>query len=265
MTGHLKSLYLLIVLFLLVGSTSAAVLVVEGNYQGKNLFVKNPFSSTGVGFCAYEVRVNGELTTDEVNSSAFEIDFTALNLKEGEKVVVAIKHKDDCSPTVLNAEALKPKSTFTTVDINVSKDGVLTWTTTNEQGSLEFIVEQYRWNKWIRVGEVKGEGDSDSNTYNFKVSAHSGINKFRVKQTDYTGNPRYSKLATYRSPVPPVTLSEVIVKKSVDLSSETLYEIYDAYGAIVKRGYGKSIDVSDLEKGIYYLNYDNAMEKFQKK
>ena len=55
--------------------TNAGVLIVEGKYQQKNLYIQNGFSSNGVGFCAYEVKVNGQVTADEVNSSAFEIDF----------------------------------------------------------------------------------------------------------------------------------------------------------------------------------------------
>ena len=43
----------------------------------------------------------------------------------------------------------------------------------------------------------------------------------------------------------------------ITVSANTLYEIYDQYGNIVKRGYGNSIDVSTLKKDMYYLNYDN--------
>ena len=60
----------------------------EGHYQGKNLYVQNPFSGSGVGFCVIAVYVNGDVTTDQVNSSAFEIDFSNLSLKVGEPVTV---------------------------------------------------------------------------------------------------------------------------------------------------------------------------------
>ena len=65
---------------------SNSVIVLEGNYQGKNLYVQNPYqNSSNVGFCVKEVRVNGAVTTDEITSSAFEIDFKALKLKIGDK------------------------------------------------------------------------------------------------------------------------------------------------------------------------------------
>jgi hypothetical protein len=46
---------------------SAGVIVLEGNYQGKNLFIQNPFSEAGVGFCVFEVTVNDQIATDEIN------------------------------------------------------------------------------------------------------------------------------------------------------------------------------------------------------
>ncbi|MOA58722.1 hypothetical protein D3C78_1831680 [compost metagenome] len=45
---------------------------------------------------------------------------------------------------------------------------------------------------------------------------------------------------------------------------ETKYEIYDAYGNIVKKGIGSSVPCSNLLKGAYYINFDNKTEKFFK-
>ena len=63
----------------------------EGHYQGKNLYVQNPFSGSGVGFCVIAVYVNDDVTADQVNSSAFEIDFSNLNLSIGTPITVKIK------------------------------------------------------------------------------------------------------------------------------------------------------------------------------
>ena len=248
------------------GVSHAGVIVLEGNYQGKNLYVQNPFASSGVGFCAYEVTVNGQVTTDEVNSSAFEIDFKNLGLKPGDKVVVKIEHKDDCTPKVLNPEVLKPKSTFTTQSISVDpKTSTLKWTAKDESGKLTYTVEQFRWNKWVKVGEVDGIGTPEAHDYQFKVSPNSGKNKFRVKQVDYTGQPRLSNPADFNSDIPAVTEGPEKVKDFINFSAPTMYEIYDEYGNIAKRGFGDKVDVTDLKKGIYYLNYDNSMTQFIKK
>ena len=111
--------------------------------------------------------------------------------------MINIKHKDDCKPEVLNPEVLKPKSTFGTKEISFSGDGVLNWTTDNETGSLDYIVEQFRWNKWVKVGEVKGIGTPGTHSYSYKIAPHSGENRARVKQVDYSGKPRYSDDARF--------------------------------------------------------------------
>jgi hypothetical protein len=54
-------------------------------------------------------------------------------------------------------------------------------------------------------------------------------------------------------------------KGKQDKPVETMYEIYDQYGNIVKKGYGSKVDVSNLPKGGYYLNFDNKMGEFTKK
>ena len=54
-------------------------------------------------------------------------------------------------------------------------------------------------------------------------------------------------------------------KGKSDKSIETMYEIYDQYGNIVKKGFGSKLDVSNLPKGGYFLNYDNKMGEFVKK
>ena len=255
-----------ILLLILTASFSyAGTIVLEGNYQGKNLYVQNPFAGSGVGFCTYEVTVNGDVSTDEINSSAFEIDFTNFQLQTGDKVVIAIKHKDDCRPKVLNPEILKPKSTFEILKMNVDKEGVFSWMTKGETGTLTFVVEQFRWNKWIKVGEIEGKGVESENEYSFQTTPHSGQNQFRVKQVDYTGKPRYSKPARHNSVSTEITFTPIKTKDDLTFTAETMFEIYDSYGNIVKKGYSGKVDVTNLPKGIYYLNYDNKTDKFFKK
>lgn len=262
--------FTLIGLLVSTAGFSTGVIVLEGNYQGKNLYVQNQFAASGVGFCVQEVRVNGNVTTDEITSSAFEIEFRNLQLKLGDKVEVRITHKDDCKPKILNPEVLLPKSTFETVSIGVDKDLTFKWTTKGETGKLPYIVEQFRWNKWVKIGEVGGNGTPTENSYSFKITPHSGKNQFRVKQIDYTGQPKLSKTVDFQSSVPAVEFAPTRVQKEINFTSnnapvETMYEIYDQFGNIVKRGFGKTIDVSNLSKGAYYLNYDNKMGEFIKK
>ena len=250
---------LLLLAALVAAPAMAGTIVLDGHYQGKNVFVQNPFSEAGVGFCVFEVTVNDQIATDEINSSAFEVDMNNFGLKLGDKVVVKVKHKDGCTPLVLNPEVLKPKSTFDIVKQSIGSDGTYTWTTTNETGELPFIVEQKRWNKWVKAGEVMGVGKPGEHTYEFKVTPHSGENTFRVKQVDLSKRARYSETVSYASSTAPITWGPPKPKEEIIFSGNTLFEIYDQYGNIVKRGYADRVEVASLKKDLYYLNYDNKM------
>jgi len=258
-------------LLLSVAPASAGTMTLEGTYQGKNIYVQNPFVQGGVGFCVYEVLVNGKPTTDEVNSSSFEIDLSALKLSVGEKVVIKINSKDECKPKVVNPEDLKVRSTFEIVPQSAkvnNKEGIFQWTTKNENGKLPFVVEQYRWNKWVKVGEVPGKGKSDPTFYSVPYVPHSGENKIRVKQLDAIA-PRMSEPVKYRSMTPEVKIENKDIEKigaELNFSDQTDYEIFDSFGNIMAKGRGSSVDVANLKKGMYYLNYDNKTgEKFSKK
>jgi len=257
-----------ICLIFLSGATAfsnASVLIVEGKYQQKNLYIQNGFSSNGVGFCAYEVKVNGQVTTDEVNSSAFEIDFTPFKFKAGDKITIEIGHKNGCIPKVLNPEAIKPRPTYDLLSIDINKDAVLTWGTKNELGSLPYVVEQFKWNKWVYVGEVNGDGTPQQHLYTFKVIPSSGENRFRVKQVGYGGIPRYSKEVMYNSLMDKPSFKVESDNKSVSFSNETAFEVYDYYGNVLKKGFGSSVDIASLVKGKYYLCYDNVVTEIEKK
>lgn len=249
---------------LTIVGVQAGELELRGTFQGENLYVKNPFAASGVGFCVYEVTVNGQTTTDEINSSAFEIDLGVFQFTIGEAIIVGIKFKDDCEPKVLNPEVLNPRATFEVTDLNITNDK-LSWTTTKEAGALPFIIEQYRWNKWVKVGEIQGKGSNISNAYSVDVRTHSGENKFRVKQVDYRNKPRYSQETKTIASKAEVTFSPNKVDDRIAFSAPTLYEIYDEYGGIVFKGYGAEVNVAGIEKGRYYINYDNKMERFTKK
>lgn len=260
----MKKTIIITLLIVLAFTAKPATLLVEGKFQNKNIYVQNFYGGSGVGFCAVEVRVNGNITTDECNSSAFEIDLVAMKLKYGDKVTIEIIHKDFCKPLVLNAEDLKPRPSFEIMTMNISSTGLLKWTSKNESGPLPYIIEQFKWNKWVPVGEVNGAGTPDMHDYQFQVSTHSGENKFRVKQVGLGALPKYS------NPVTVTSMSEkpnYAVNKdytSLQFSTETAYELYDDYG-IIKKGYGKEIKMDNLKKGKYYLCYDNQITEFVKK
>ncbi len=260
----IKLISLLFLFFSFVFSF-AGTIVIEGKYQNKNVYIQNAFSQAGVGFCAYAVYVNGVLTNDEINSTAFEIDLAQLQLKYGQDVTIKIMHRDGCTPPrILNPDALKPIPTFEITAMKMTNEGLLTWTSKNESGTLPFIIEQFRWNKWVYVGEVQGEGTQGEHNYKFQVtSLHSGENKFRLKQSGYQA--KYSAEIKITSSAPRCVFMVSKGGKQIDFTCGTMYEVYDFYGTVVKKGYGSRVDIASLQKGGYFICYDNSIGELKKR
>ena len=256
----LSSLFLISCLYLHAGT-----IVFEGKYQNKNVYVQNAYSQAGVGFCAYAVYVNGKLTNDEINSTAFEIDLSQLQLKYGQDILIKILHRDGCTPPrILNPDALKPIPTFEITAMKMTNDGLITWSAKNEGGSLPYMIEQFRWNKWVYVGEVQGEGTAGEHNYKYQVtSLHSGENKFRLKQVGF--QPKFSGEIKIVSSTPRCIFSISKGSKQIDFTCGTLYEVYDYYGTVVKKGYGSRVDIANLQKGGYYVCFDNSIGELKKK
>ena len=269
---NFRKLYTYVTFFLLsvsfVTNAFAGEIVLDGIYRGENLYVENPYGSAGVGFCVSEVLVNGNTTTDEINSSFFEIDLSIYNFRYGALLRIVIRHKNGCVPRVLNPEVLTPESTFIIKSISIDKDGFLNWKTLKEHGRLPFVIEQYKWNKWIRIGSVKGKGTASLNQYRYSIDFHSGVNKFRIKQIGSNNKPHYSQSVEFVNNVPEITFipgNGGKTSQKIFFSEITSFEIYDYYGKLVKTGSDTEVDVSKLKAGTYFLNYDNKTETFTKR
>jgi hypothetical protein len=259
----------IVFIFFVVNLSLAAKLSLEGTYQGKNIFVQNPSDVGGFGFCISKIYVNGDIVPVNFNATTISVDLKSMKISIGEPIFLVIHHGDDCTPVILNPEVLLPKSTFELQSISASPSGDLVWTSTGESGKLNFIVEQYKWDKWVTVGEVMGEGKSGTNNYIFKLFPHSGKNEVRVSQIDNTLKKRSSKSYSFISTTSkvfksPTKVNDYVTFKSNGKEVETYYEIFDAYGNILKSGKSTKVDCRNLLNGLYFINFDNSTEKFIK-
>lgn len=259
----LRKISFTLAIMFFIGNIFADEIVLKGNYYGFNLHVLNP--SSGNGFCVTQVLINNIPSLDEINSNAFEIDFSLLKLKIGEAVTVVIKHKNGCKPEVINPKALQPSENVAFVSPKADKSGKITWSIKGELLDETFIIEQYRWNKWLKIGELASSDTLKKNMYFFDIIPHSGTNQYRILFNDVNGNPVYSKTIKYTSRNPEITIESTKVTDKLLFSAETQYEIFDIKGNFISEGFGKEIDVLDLEKGKYWLNYDNKSVNFSKK
>jgi hypothetical protein len=245
----------------LIYSSFGGEIEINGVYQGKNVFVQNPYNVDKKEFCTKEVYLNDQKILSSVKNSAYAINLS--NLEIGSPVNIKIIYNDDCAPRIINPYVLQNSEKYTIENLAVTEKDI-NWSIREDVLSGRFIVEKYTENYWKPITTTP----VTINEKVYKASIGSfltnGNNKFRIK---------------YLSPKEQVFISQniehdvaleltSIAKEESDmllLSKETTYEIIDQDGNKIKDGRGKEIAISNLNPGVYYINYDNRSEKFLKK
>jgi hypothetical protein len=255
--------FMIISSFLLVSLASKAeILTISGVYQGKNLYVQNPFAGNMRDYCTNDVYVNEEKKEYNVASSAFEIDLSFLKI--GDPVTVKITHKSDCKPKILNPQVIVATSAFSISSFSIDQDKI-TWTTKGERPKGKIFVEQMRYNTWVIVKELNGKGNALMNSYELESSHHSGVNQYRIKYLEADGQIKYSSTVEYTSTLEPLTFYPKRVTDKITLSRPVEYELQDAFGNVIRKSKGTEIDITGSPAGVYYLNGDNQTFKIYKK
>ena len=246
-----------------IDNNAPQTMVISGSYQGKNLYIQNPFTANMKDFCTDEVYLNEVKIMDNIKSSAYEIDLS--NLPVNTPVNIRIIHKEDCKPKVLNAQVIRSGLVFSFANFMIDEKELL-WSTKGEKPGDKIYVEQFLYNNWVTLREIPAKGTSSSNSYSLESNHHSGVNKYRIKHIEKESNTvHYSKVVDYVSANPEVTFFPKRVSNKIYLSRVVDYEIVDGSGNILAKGKGKEIPCERLEEGVYYLNIDNKTEKFLKK
>lgn len=260
----MRSIFLLVLLFNITFQSWADVIVIRGTYQGKNLYVQNPFTGNLKNFCTEKVVINGVDVLANPKSSAYEIDLSYLNLDE--TVKIEIFHKEDCTPKILNQQVIKSKSNFEFTSFNVDEESV-TWATKGEGTGGKFYVEQFMNNQWKTVIiDIKGKGQN-ANSYSLPPEHHSGVNKYRIKYVEPSGSTTNSKEVSFESSKIKV---EIFPKRVTDYlyfkpEEPINYEIYDRFGKVVLKGKSERIDCSTLVPDVYTVVFDNQQKHIIKK
>lgn len=169
------------------GKEELCVYGFTGTYQGVNIYVQNPLDLNGIGFAVKSVEMNGTKSSDDIYGSAFMIDLSKYDLNIGDSVVMLMYHNSWELPRIVNTEALTPIANADVEKIWMESDTVLNWCSSNETQKFDYVIEQYRWNKWIKLCEVLSKGYSSENCYSFIPDLHSGENTLRVVQYGING------------------------------------------------------------------------------
>jgi len=143
------------------------------------------------------------------------------------------------------------------LNFKIDLDGKMTWQTENEKANANFEIKEFRWNKYLLIGEIKGKGPGN-NSYSFLADTSCSL--YHVRLTVVDSIPRDSEKVSYNLPKEiKITSNLSITKKTpiITLSARSKYEVYDQYGNELLKGCDNSINTKKLLKGLYYVCFGN--------
>ncbi len=226
---------------------------VAGVFQGKTLFIQNPYEPKSKTFCIQSIELNGKNLEFNKKSSAVKIDFKTID--ENAPVYILIVHGEKCMPIIINPDAINFHSVFSVLEIGF-QDSVLIWKTSGEEESFSYIVEKYNLGIWEEMKEIPSKGKFGGATYIHYPFLKEGANKLRVRCEMGNGSYIYSPEVDFHFYPEPVTFFPFATATSLKLSRTATFEIFDAGGQLVLTGEGNSIDVSALQRGDYVIYFD---------
>lgn len=258
-----KVVIYLFVLCLIPGAVNAAELVLNGVYQGKDIYVQNSYSRQEKAFCTLSVTVNDREVISNPTSSAFKISFSHLAI--GDIVVIRIHYREGCTPRIVNPDAIQPLRKFEFLTAQADRNAV-SWLTRGEMPGGKYLIERkVANNDWEVVKEVPYQQDAQAGNYAIPIQHRGGENIYRIKYQGVNDVNAYSVSFAYTYKETPITFYPVEATRKLYLSEETDYLITDAKGKKYKRGRGRIIKIHNLKPGEYFLNYQERSERFIKK
>ena len=142
--------------------------------------------------------------------------------------------------------------------LSIDSNGLIKWSLISMDSVNNFVIQEYRWGKWLLIDSVKNQKKLD---YKYQTDISCGLYKIRILSKGQ--NEYYSNGINYSSHDYIKSFCTHNTKK-FSFSRKTRFEIYDDEGNKLYEGCDKNFDYSslNLKKGIYYINYGNTTETF---
>ncbi|MCH2046713.1 MAG: hypothetical protein MK212_21545 [Saprospiraceae bacterium] len=234
---------------------------IAGVYKGKPLFIQNPYHPGLNSFCIDEIYINKRRIDIDYTLSAIQIKFEGFDLYT--PVNIKILHKDVCKPIIVNPEAILFHSSFKFTEIAVN-DTVLHWHTKGDRPNAIFKVEKLFANGWESIETKQSTGQFEGDEYVYYPEFEEGPNKFRVKYEVRPNRYLYSREVEIEYYPEPIELLTTQVSRSLRISRKAAYEILDGDGTLWLSGNSKTVDVSTLKEGEYFIFFGDLSFKFIK-
>lgn len=166
------------------------------------------------------------------------------------------------------------KSVAKFTNISIDSMGDLKWTTTYFQdlNGLEVAIEKKTGTKWTYVDgyvsytmPVKGKSWSPSirtKVDSVRLKFHKGTNVYRLvmKRPEQITSSEITLVSNNSNDDGSIW----IVNNNIILDDNVQYEILNSTGSTIKKGEEKTINISDLTKGSYFLYTKSWTKEFKK-
>ena len=263
----------------------AGLCVVNGRHTDFGIIRYNSNGSLDVSFDG-----DGKLSLDllsESNESAFAIKHHQNRIYVAGYVIT--ESGQDFAIAALNNDAVALSSRLLEFKGHkINEDAVLNWKTTDEINTLEFIVERsVNGSNYNSIGSLKAENTAGFHQYSFTdrkiISLGVPVVYYRLKQVDINGRFIYSRIVAisvdnktivHFYPNPAHNEANLVI--TINKPEQVQWRIIDNAGRVVQQQQWKLargsnyllIDVSQMKKGIYYLELSgetiNYSEQFIK-
>lgn len=255
-------IYLFCFILLANFGSFAQEIKLTGVYQGKNIYVQNPLKTDQSAYCTQAVFVNGIKVLDNPRTSSYEIKLSKYSINT--PLEIRIVHSNGCKPKVINKSVIEVKTNFKFISFTVD-DKNLNWTVEGESSNSVYYVEQFANSNWTNLKVLTAQAQQNTNSYNVAVSHSTGQNTYRIKHQEKSGQIIYSQTISYSSVQGMVKFYPRNVSNKIYFTANVSYEISNSQKQIIKKGKGKEVDLSTLQRGVYYVSFDNRTEQFLKK
>ncbi len=177
----------------------------------------------------------------------------------------------NCCLTVLPIELASFKGTCTQTDYGAHKE--LEWMTTSETNN-EFFTLEYSINglEWIELDNIKGKlTNNEKARYTYKHASNQDL-YYRLKQTDISKESKYSDIIYVEScdeervEISPNPSNDKILLKGKNITQVQISNFNGTlvFTKIISSPNDLELDISKLNKGIYFLKVKNKSYKIVK-
>jgi len=239
----------------------AQEILLEGYYNGINLYVQNPKIGEDK-YCITSITINGKLDAPLKQNSSFDIEMAYLEI--GAPVEVLIRHHRNCMPKVLNGSVIKKRVPFKFTDLQVTESSI-EWASQGERVYGKYFIRRYDKNHWNTIHAMNCKNQDELQQYNYQVCHFSGENKYQIKYLESSGKAYYSEPIEFTAAKKQVSHSYDQMQEKLSFSVKAQYRIMDVSGKVLMQGCANVVDCKKLKKGIYHVAFENQVKQFSKK